>query len=216
MYIDSVRGTNPVTVYGRARTFENTVQVRVRDAAGALIAERFTTSTGEMGHHNPFSKEVWLTREPGARIIVEAFEYSANDGSVRSLTSDTIPYRTGAMTLNLVFPTSDCTVTGTFQRSVPRTVSLARLLVESLVAGPTTPEQSAGARSPFPRGAAVNSVILRGSEVTVDFNERLQNVGGACAAQGIRAAVTETLKKLPAVTNVLITAGGSREQALQP
>ena len=216
IYIDSVKGTNPLTVYGRARTFENTVQVRVRDAAGRLIAERYTTSNGEMGHHNPFARDVWLTRDPGARVIVEAFEYSAKDGSVRSLTADTIGYRNGSTTLNLVFPTTDCTVTSTFTRTAPRTVALARLLMEALVEGPTNAEQSSGARSPFPRGAAVNSVILRGGEITVDFNERLQNVGGACAAQGIRAAVTQTLRRLPAVTSVVITAGGSRDQALQP
>jgi hypothetical protein len=216
IYIDSVRGSNPITVYGRARTFENTVQVRVRDATGRLIAERFTTSSGEMGHHNPFARELWLTRDPGSRVIAEAFEYSANDGSVRSLTADTVAYRNGSITLHLVYPTSDCTVTSTFTRSAPRTVALARLLVEALVEGPTAAEQSSGARSPFPRGAAVNSVILRGGEITVDFNERLQNVGGACAAQGIRAAVTQTLTRLPAVTSVIITAGGSRDQALQP
>src|SRR5688500_13159636 len=53
IYIDSVTGTNPLVTFGRARTFENTVQVRVRDASGREIVEVFTTSTGEMGHHNP-------------------------------------------------------------------------------------------------------------------------------------------------------------------
>lgn len=45
----------------------------------------------------PASKEnrpvaMRLPRNPGARVRVEAFEYSANDGSVRSLTDTVIPY----------------------------------------------------------------------------------------------------------------------------
>ena len=59
-------------------------------------------------------------------------------------------------------------------------------------------------------------MILRDGTLTVDFNERLQNVGGSCRAQMIRAAVTETLSRLPSVKKVVITAGGSETLALQP
>ena len=93
IYIDSVVAGNPVIVYGRARTFENNVQVRIRTAAGDSVTQRFTTSVGEMGHHNPFVVELPIARDPGPRIIVEAFEYSAKDGSVRSLTRREVTYR---------------------------------------------------------------------------------------------------------------------------
>jgi hypothetical protein len=85
IYIDSVIPGNPLVVYGRARTFENNVQVRVRSAAGDSLAQRFTTSVGEMGHHNPFVVEIPFANDPGPKLIVEAFEYSAKDGSIRSL-----------------------------------------------------------------------------------------------------------------------------------
>jgi hypothetical protein len=88
--------------------------------------------------------------------------------------------------------------------------------VEALVAGPTAEERRAGAEHPFPEGSRVESVILRDGTITVDFNERLQNVGGACRATMIRQAVTETLKRLPSVKKVVITAGGSEALALQP
>lgn len=93
IYIDSVHATNPIVVFGRARTFENTVQLRVRDSAGVLLGESFTTSVGEMGNHNPYVAELRLAREPGSRVTVEVFEYSANDGSVRSLISRDVAYR---------------------------------------------------------------------------------------------------------------------------
>ena len=216
IYIDSVEPGNPLVVRGRARTFENTVQVRARDTAGGVLAEVFTTSAGEMGHHNPYEARVWLVRDPGARVTIEAFEYSANDGSVRSLVSRTVPVPAARIPVTIVFPGPDCDATVAVTRRVPRGVGVAQLLMHALVAGPGAEEQAMGASSAFPAGSRVESVILRDGVVTVDFNERLQNVGGSCAARAIRAAVSATLTRLPGVREVRVTAGGSEALALQP
>ncbi len=111
---------------------------------------------------------------------------------------------------------NDCIETRPFTRVVPETPAVARLLVEALIAGPLPAEKAAGAVSPFPPGSDVNSVVLRDGVLTVDFNERLQNVGGSCAATAIRESVTRTLARLPAVKRVVITAAGSERLALQP
>ena len=79
------------------------------------------------------------------------------------------------MEVSVDFATSDCNVTQTFRRSVPATVGDARLLAEILVAGPTPTERARRASQPFPQGSRVRSVNLRDGELTVDFNERLQN-----------------------------------------
>lgn len=216
IYIDSVTPGNPLVVTGRARTFENTVQVRARDARGDVITEVFETSVGDMGRHNPYVARVWLTRDPGPFVTVEAFEYSAKDGSVRSLTSRRVTAPVARMPLTLFFTTKECARTASFTREVPRGAAVARLHVEALVAGPGDAEKAAGASQPFPPGSRVNSVVLRDGRLTVDFNERLQNVGGSCAARAIRESVTQTLSRLPAVKRVVITAGGSVDLALQP
>jgi hypothetical protein len=216
IYIDAVTVTNPVIVKGRARTFENNVAIRARDANGELIIETFTTSAGEMGHHNPFEAELWLVRDPGAKVMVDAFEYSAKDGSVRSLTTKVADAALPTMTVQLTFPRGDCDHLAQYARVVPKSPGIARLLVEALLAGPTAAEKAAGASSPFPRGSGLKSVILRDGVLTVDFSERLQNVGGSCAALAIRNAVTRTLAQLPTVKRVVITAGGSETLALQP
>lgn len=207
IHLDAVIAANPVIIRGRARTFENNVVIRARDERGETVAEDFTTSVGEIGHHNPFTAEVWLTRHPGRQITVEAFEYSAKDGSVQSLQSRTMPFTTEPIAVKLVLPVEDCTRFETFERTVPKTAALARLLVEALLND---------ARSPFPKGSDVKSVNLRDGVLTVDFNERLQNVGGSCAALAIREAVTRTLRQLPSVKRVVITSGGSEALALQP
>jgi hypothetical protein len=205
---------NPVVVTGRARTFENSVSLRLRDSRGALLAETFTTSDGEMGHHNPYRASIWVTRDPGATITVEALEYSAKDGAEQSLVSVTRPFAIESMDARLYFPDTNCDGVKPYTRRIPKTVSHARLLVEALMAGPLPSER--GAVKPFPQGSQVRSVNLRDGVLTVDFNERLQNVGGACQAQMIRQSVTQTLGALPSVRKVVITAAGSEPLALQP
>lgn len=214
VYLDAIEVANPVIVTGRARTFENNVALRLRDARGKRIAETFTTSTGEMGHHNPYRGTLWVTRDPGGEITVEALEYSAKDGSEQSLVSLTRPFAVEKVDATLYFPNTDCTGVNPYPRRIPKSVSHARLLVEALLAGPIESER--GAVTAFREGSRVESVILRNGVLTVDFNERLQNVGGACRAEMIRESVTRTLQALPAVRKVAITAGGSEALALQP
>ena len=216
IYIDSVAAGNPLVVRGRARTFENTVSLRVLDSAGTLVVEGYTTSMGEMGRHNPFEAELWLARDPGEQITVEAFEYSAKDGSVRSLVRSPVRYSVDTIRAELFFPVGDCDRIQSFTRTMPKSRSMARLLVEALIAGPAPAERALGADPPFPKGSAVRSVNLRDGVLTVDFNERLQNVGGACAARAIRDSVSRTLGRLPTVREVVITAGGRADLALQP
>lgn len=214
--IDDVTAANPVVIKGTARSFENNVVIRVRDARGAVIRETFTTSRGDSGQHNPFTAEVYLTRDPGGKIMAEALEYSAKDGSERSLTSRTVPYEVAPVDSTLFFPRNDCAPMYPYRRKMPKSVGAARLLVEALAQGPTSSETVTGATNPFPRGSEVRGVNLRDGVLTVDFNERLQNVGGSCAVTAIRSSVETTLKALPNVRQVVITANGSRDLALQP
>jgi Immunoglobulin-like domain of bacterial spore germination/Sporulation and spore germination len=206
IYIDSVTIANPIVVTGRSRTFENTVSLRLRDARGAQMTETFTTSNGEIGHHNPFRATLYVTRDPGENVTVEALDYSAKDGSEQYNVSVTRPFRVELVDARLFLPNKDCTGVVARTRRIPKSISMARLLVEVLIAEP----------APFPKGSAVRSINLRDGTLTVDFNERLQNVGGACAAQMIRQSVTQTLLALPSVKKVVITAGGSEALALQP
>lgn len=214
--IGDVEVANPLVVSGLARTFENNVVLRARAADGSVIVEGFTTATGEMGQHSPYRGSLWLTREPGDRVIVEALEYSARDGSETNLVRVETPFDVQPVEATLHFPDENCTGVKPYTRRMPKTISMARLLVEALVQGPTAGERARGAAVAFPERSAVQSVILRDGTLTVDFNERLQNVGGSCRAQMIRAAVTETLSRLPSVKKVVITAGGSETLALQP
>lgn len=214
--ISGIETANPLVVAGLARTFENHVALRARDADGTVITEGFTTSNGEMGQHNPYRGSLWLTREPGPRIVVEALEYSAKDGAETNLARVEKPFDLEPVEAVLYFPDQNCTGVNPYTRRMPKSISMARLLMEALVHGPIATERASGAAVAFPEGSAVQSVILRDGVLTVDFNERLQNVGGSCRVRMIRASVTETSLRLPTVKKVVITAGGSEKLALQP
>jgi len=214
--IERVTVANPLVIEGQARTFENNVMLRARTADGTVVAEGFATATGEMGQHSPYRGTLWLTRAAGARVVVEAFEHSAKDGSEINMARMEKAFDVAAVDVALDFPDAQCTAMKAHTRRMPKSISMARLLVEALLAGPTAEESAGGATSAFPEGSAVRSVNLRDGVLTVDFNERLQNVGGACRAGMIRDSVTSTLRRLPSVKSVVLTAGGSKELALQP
>jgi hypothetical protein len=106
-------------------------------------------------------------------------------------------------TVILYFPT-ECEKVEPFERPMPMD---AELVAEALVEGPNDPEKRRGATNPFPEGTAVQSVKIDGAVLTIDFNDQLRNADGACSAQAIRNSVESTLKRVPGVTRVVITAG---------
>lgn len=206
---ESVR-SNPITVRGTARTFENNVVVRLRDAAGLLMVEDFTTARGDIGRHNAYEIDLYVTRDPGSRVTIEALEYSAKDGAETSLTHVAAPFEVELIDVTIFLhdparAPNDCAVVFPQVVRVPKSIALARLLTEVVLA-----------RASAPRGARVRSVNLRDGILTVDFNERMQNVGGSCRARALRAALDKTLGALDSVRQVVITANGSRDLALQP
>ncbi|HEY0593542.1 MAG TPA: GerMN domain-containing protein, partial [Thermoanaerobaculia bacterium] len=60
------------------------------------------------------------------------------------------------------------------------------------------------------------SVNLKNGILTADFNDAMQNVGGSCRVQSIRAAIERTMREIPGVERVVITAMGDEATALQP
>ncbi len=213
--------SNPIRISGTARTFENHVSVRVRDEEGQIIARSFTTARGDLGTFNPWEIDVFLTSWPGKHVLVEAFDVSAKDGSEQSLVKVSSPIAVEPRELELYFhdpkrAPNDCSQVFPVKRRAPSSVSLARLVVEALIAGPLPFEAGESATSPFPRGSQVRGIAIRDGVATVDFSEELRNVGGSCRAQAIRASVERSLSAVPGITRVVITAGGSEKLALQP
>lgn len=211
--------TNPVHIEGLARTFENNVSIRIVGTDGREIESTFTTARGEMGSFNPYSLDFWLTRDPGRDFSIQAVEYSAKDGKPRLLDSVAVKNDIEAIEVKLFFPRSDgtdCLRVEAVTRRIPKSVAMARLLIEALMRGPTQDEMTGGVTNPMPKGATLGSVTMDGSTAVVDFSAGMSNVGGSCRAQAIRASIETTLRALPTVTRVRILAAGDEATALQP
>lgn len=68
-------------VKGNARTFENTVNIRLSDSSGNILVETFTTANApDIGQFGPFETEVDYQSQAKDGIL-EVFQYSAKDGS---------------------------------------------------------------------------------------------------------------------------------------
>ena len=69
----------PIHLRGTANVFEATVSIEVRDAAGDVVLETFTTATSGTGTRGTFDTDLRL---PGASgpLTITAFEASAEDG----------------------------------------------------------------------------------------------------------------------------------------
>jgi hypothetical protein len=217
--IDRVAGSNPLTVTGVANG-SGTLELQVRDSRGRLMeSSPIAPAHDSRAAAGTFENEVILTTDPGSFLVVEVVDSAEPaHGTLASMTS---PADMDLVPRVLFFPQQlaadqPCDQVFALERRIPRTQSVARVLIEALIQGPTELEAKKGYSSPFPPGSAVRSLILRDGVATVDFNERLQNVGGSCRAAAIRSAVEQTLLALPAVRSVVITASGSRKLALQP
>ncbi|MHB0916082.1 MAG: Gmad2 immunoglobulin-like domain-containing protein [Thermoleophilia bacterium] len=78
--------TSPLVISGEARVFEGTVNFRILDDTGSVIAEGFTTAASEeMGEFGPYAISADFTPPATAFGKLEVFNYSARDGSVENL-----------------------------------------------------------------------------------------------------------------------------------
>ena len=69
--------SSPVTVSGTASVFEATVQLRVLDAKGDVIASAFATATAGAPESGRFSKQVEFRVEEAQAGVIRAFEQNA-------------------------------------------------------------------------------------------------------------------------------------------
>lgn len=81
----------PFTLTGIANVFEATVSYRLREASGTVLEEGFMTATCGTGCYGEFAEtiQIPLGTELPARVVLEVFESSAEDG--RPLNMQRIP-----------------------------------------------------------------------------------------------------------------------------
>lgn len=217
----------PFSISGQARTFENNVSIRVKDNQDNVIFEGFTTAQSpDIGLFGPYKKDItYLYQKPASQdVFVEAFEYSAKDGSVINLVSTPVKLNTDETRVIKVFysnnnldPQASCNRVFPVERIVSKSGSLIENTLKALLGEMNRADVEKGYDTNLNYGVFVRQWSLKDGVARVDFNNALeQGVGGSCKVAAIRAQITETLKQFPTVQEVIISIDGRTEDILQP
>lgn len=222
--------TFPLTVTGRARVFENTINYRVLDAdTKAVVASGFATADApDIGQFGDFSFEIIGTAKSQAagQLILQVYWASPKDGSDLDVVNIPVTYEMAEGTaLKLFFsnnnldPEISCNEVFPVERFVSKTLTPARTALEMLLSGPNNEEFNQGYYSSINQGTKINSLKIENGVATVDFNETIQaEVGGSCRVSIIRQQIEQTLKQFPTVKKVTICVAGNcqQDEILQP
>lgn len=73
--------TSPITLHGSASVFEGTVNYRLKDAAGNILAEGFTTALMYEFYRGDFDASIPFDSTAAGQGLLEVFTISAKDGS---------------------------------------------------------------------------------------------------------------------------------------
>ncbi len=77
-----------ITIVGEARVFESQFTIQLKNEAGKVIAQKtITTVNGDVGQFNLFKGVLNFTVTQKTNATLEAFDYSAKDGSIQDLVS---------------------------------------------------------------------------------------------------------------------------------
>ncbi|HAU07898.1 MAG: hypothetical protein UW46_C0001G0054 [Candidatus Yanofskybacteria bacterium GW2011_GWF1_44_227] len=218
----------PVEIRGVARVFENNLNVRVKDSNGKVLAEAFTMANSpDMGKYGVFAIDLNYSEPTASTGYVEAFNYSAKDGSIENLVSSPIKFENvEAQILKVYFsnskkdPRADyCARTYPVERRVPKSEAPGRTALEELIRGVLTDEGRAGYFSSIPQvpRVEINKLVIENGLATIDFNSALSAYGGgSCKVAAIRSQIENTIKQFSSVKKVDILIDGSKDDVLQP
>ena len=225
---DNIEIGLPVEISGVARVFENALNVRIKDKEGNILAERNTMSNSpDMGKFEEFKVVINYAEPKTEEGYVEAFNYSAKDGSLENLDSVSVKFETIESQIIKVFYSNTktdpsakyCNKTYAVERRVAKTDGPARIALEEMLVGPTNMEIKNGYFSSIAQWPKIEiqKLTIENGLAKVDFNEALnQQGGGSCKVSAIRSQIENTLKQFSTVKKVEISVDGNVGEALQP
>ncbi len=103
---------------------------------------------------------------------------------------------------------------GTAERTVPKTVAVARAAMEALCGGPTGAEKAAGLGTAVPEGARLLGISVDGAVATVDLSGEFASGGGSLSMTARVAQVVYTMTQFPTIKAVAFMLDGERVAAL--
>ena len=215
----------PFKAYGKARVFENQFSWRLKNSSGKIVGQgQAMANSPDMGKYGPYQIEVGFAETNGTNAMFEVFDNSAKDGAEQDMVSVPIKIgQTASLGVKLFFandrldPDVTCEKVFSVDRTIPKTKSVAKAVMEELLKGTNSDEESRGFRTTINPGVKINRLVIVDGVAQVDFDAKMEyQMGGSCRVNFIRQQIVETLKQFPAVKDVIISIDGRTEDILQP
>lgn len=218
----------PFQISGKARVFENVLNVVIKDKANSdiLYEGMISANAPDAGQFGEFLKTInYLYKKPtSADIEIEVFWFSPKDGT--PLDNISIPAKldlNNLMPIKVYFanakldPSNSCTKVFPLERIVSKTAAIGETALNALLEGPSYSESKNEYLTNINAGVKLNKLVIESGTAKADFDEQLQyQTGGSCRVESIRAQITQTLKQFLSVQNVIISINGKTEDILQP
>ena len=103
---------------------------------------------------------------------------------------------------------------GTAERTVPKTVAVARAAMEALVGGPTADEKAAGLGTAVPKGTRLLGISVDGAVATVDLSSEFASGGGSLSMTARVAQVVYTMTQFKTIRAVELMLDGERVETI--
>lgn len=221
----------PLVSSGEARVFESAYRYRLLDADDTMLAEGFDMANApDVGQFGSFSFSLFYPAPKGIAGTLEVFTNSAKDGEEIDMVRVPVVFKPGLskaedvtdvqifFTNNVKDPkTENCEKTYPVTRSIKKTPTPVRSVLDLLLLGPKDEEKINGYGTTINDGVAIKGINLDKGVVTVDFNKRfMQEVGGSCRVLAMRSQIENTLKQFTSIKEVIISVEGKTEEVLEP
>ena len=197
---------SPFTIKGKARVFENVVNIILRgDNKSELYKDNVTAKSLDFSQYGDFEIKIPISPQAATskKLTLEVFDYSAKDASVRDLVSIPIVVATkDTMDIKVYLINSKlgtdnmCTKTFSTKRQILKTKEVAYMALYQLIQGPNIGELGEGYDTRISGQVKINSVVVQGDTAYADFSEGLAyGITESCKVDAIKAQITDTLKQ---------------------
>jgi hypothetical protein len=205
----------PISIKGYANVKDNILNYKINDKNNGVIK----LNEIQPSNYGYFEKELDLSKRDisgiNPKLSINFFEDIKNGENVivnlSISTSKKIFVYFGNTKLNPEM--RDCTKVYPVERETLIIFNPGDL-IQLLLSGPTENELKEGYITTIPKETKINEIGLNNGVIKIDFSNI--NSGGSCRVGAIRAQITETLKQIDGVKDVIISVDGNVEEALQP
>lgn len=220
---DGTGVTSPVIVEGFARVFENAFSWRVKENGKVIVSGHETARAIDVGYYGPFRFEIFLPRVGSTTLSLEVFDYSARDGREQDLVAATIELPNTATSDAVVYfsngkfgSNASCSAVFPVTHRIAATSAIARARIYELLRGPSVDEKRQGYSSALPANVQLREFRIDGTTARLDFSPELLELAGSCRVQAAREQIFQTVRQDQAITDVVVTVGGSAGGVFEP